>query len=145
MTVGLTFNGCAASSISDLLTLAVKTSVGGTACSYLPWPDVLPPLAMPSLYSLTPPFILRQRQPHTATGSVNPRTPLRVGIHLHRLPWLHVVPFLGLVVIHRLDALDAAWSTNDNHRKRTLGGEVDSWTHQLHLGTQGSASLLLVK
>ena len=29
---------------------------------------------------------------------------------LSRLPQLHVIPFLGLTVIHRLGALGAAWS-----------------------------------
>ena len=40
------------------------------------WPRV-------SLYSPTPPVILRRRQPHAAAEPVNPRTPLRVGIHCH--------------------------------------------------------------
>ena len=44
-------------------------------------PLLLPPLARPSLHSPTPPVLLRRRQPHTAAEPVNPRTPLRVGIH----------------------------------------------------------------
>ena len=54
------------------------------------------------------------------------------GHPLPRLPWLRVVPFLGLVVIHRLGSLGAAWSmwsTNDFHRKSTVHGEADSWVH----------------
>ena len=102
-------------------------------------PILLPPLARPSLHSPTPPVILRRRQPHTAAKPVNPRSPLRVGFHCH------VVPFLGLVVIHRLGALGAAWSmwsTNDFHRKSTVCGEADSWVHDR---TQGNASLVRAK
>ena len=54
------------------------------------------------------------------------------GRPLPRLPRLRVVPFLGLVVVHRRGALGAAWSmwsTNDFHRKSTVRGEVDSWVH----------------
>ena len=49
-------------------------------------PLLLPPLARPSLYSPTPPVILGRRQPHTAAEPVNPRTPLRVGIHCRVFP-----------------------------------------------------------
>ena len=49
-------------------------------------PLLLPPLARPSLYSLTPPVILLQRQPHTIAEPVNPHTPLRVGIHCRVFP-----------------------------------------------------------
>ena len=51
---------------------------------------------------------------------------------LPRLPWLCVVPFLGLSVAHRPGALGAAWSTwsrDDFHRKSTVRGEADSWDH----------------
>ena len=54
------------------------------------------------------------------------------GHPLPRLPRLHVVPFLGLAVIHRRGALGAAWSTwstTDFHRKSTVRGEADSWVH----------------
>src|SRR6266496_383652 len=91
VTVRCPSNGCSASSTSGLLAPAAQTSAGRAACSCLPWPAVLPrrphrplllpPLARPSLYSLTPLVILRRRQPHTAAEPVNPRTPLRVGIH----------------------------------------------------------------
>ena len=73
-----------------------QSSAGGTAYSRLLWPDVLPrrpqrplllpPLARASLYSPTPPVILRRRQPHTAAGRVNPHTPLWVGIHCRVFP-----------------------------------------------------------
>ena len=60
-----------ASSVSDLPAPAAQTSAGGTACSRLSWPVVLPgrphgptilaSLACLSLYSPTPPVILRRR------------------------------------------------------------------------------------
>ena len=46
VTVGCPSNGCCASSISDLPAPAAQTSADGTACYCLPWPAVLPPLAM---------------------------------------------------------------------------------------------------
>ena len=49
-------------------------------------PILLPPLARPSLHSPTPPVILRRRQPQTAAEPVNPRAPLRVGIHCRVFP-----------------------------------------------------------
>lgn len=70
------------------------------------------------------------------------------GHPLSRLPWLRVIPILGLSIVHLLGALDVAWSTwsmDGSHWKRTVRGEADSWTHQLHLRTQGSASLLCAK
>ena len=67
------------------------------------------------------------------------------GKQLPSIPWLRVVPFLGLVVVHRPGALGVAWSTwsmNDIHRKWTVRGEADSWVHGR---TQGNASLLRAK
>ena len=83
--------------------------------------------------------------PAMADELVNPHTPLRVGNKLSSLPWLRVVPFLGLAVVHRPGALGAAWSTwsmNEIHRKWTVRGEADSWVHGR---TQGNASLLRAK
>ena len=53
------------------------------------------------------------------------------GHPLSCLPWLRVIPFLGLAVIHRLGALGAAWSkwSMTFHRKSTVHGEADSWVH----------------
>ena len=89
-------NGRSASSTSGLLAPAAETSAGRASCSCLPWPAamqrrphrplLLQLLANPSLYSPTPPVILRRRQPHTAAEPVNPRTPLRVGIHCRVFP-----------------------------------------------------------
>ena len=67
------------------------------------------------------------------------------GKQLPSLPWLRVIPFLGLTIVHRPGALGAAWSTwsmNDIHRKWTVRGEADSWVHGR---TQGNASLLRAK
>ena len=69
--------------------------------------------------------------PATADEPVNPYTPPR-GKQLPSIPWLRVVPFLGLAVVHCPGALGAAWSTwlmNDIHRKWTVHGEADSWVH----------------
>ena len=66
-----------------------------------------------------------------ADEPVNPRTPPREK-QLPRIPWLRVVPFLGLAVVHRPSALGAGWSMwsmNDTHRKWTVSGEADSWVH----------------
>jgi hypothetical protein len=62
-TVRCQSNDPRASSISDILAPAAKSSAGGAACSRLPWPAVLPrrphhplllpSLARPSLYSPT--------------------------------------------------------------------------------------------
>ena len=96
VTIGCQSNGRRVSSIYDFLAKAAKSSAGRTAYSRLPWPAVLPrrpqrpllipPLARASLYSPTPPVILRRRQPHTAAEPVNPRTPLRVGFHRRVFP-----------------------------------------------------------
>ena len=106
-------------------------------------PTVLPSLAQPSLYSPTPVVILRQRQTNKKT-LVQSYSPPR-GKQLPSLPWLRVVPFIGLAVVHRPGALGAAWSTwsmNDIHRKWTVRGEADSWVHGR---TQENASLLRAK
>ena len=82
--------------------------------------------------------------PATVDEPVNPRTPLR-GKQLPSIPWLRVVPFLGLAVVHYPGALGTAWSTwsmNDIHRKSTVRGDADSWVHGR---TQGNASLLRAK
>ena len=67
------------------------------------------------------------------------------GKQLSSLPWPHVVPFLGLAVIHRPGTLSAPWSTwsmNNIHWMWTLCGEADS---RVHSRTQGNASLLHTK
>ena len=54
------------------------------------------------------------------------------GHPLSCLPWLRVVPFLGLAVVHRPGALGVAWSmwsTTEFHRKNTVRGEAGSWVH----------------
>ena len=54
------------------------------------------------------------------------------GHPLPRLPRLRVVPFLGLVVVHRPGALGTVWSTwsrNGFHHTWTVRGEANSWVH----------------
>ena len=54
------------------------------------------------------------------------------GHPLPGLPRLRVIPFLGLIVVHRLSSFGAAWSMwsrNDFHRKSTICGEANSWVH----------------
>ena len=136
MTVRCPSNSRRASSTSGLLAPAAQSSAGRAACSYLPWPAVLPrrphrplllpPLVRPSLHSPTPPVIL-QRQQRNRTSEPSYSSPR---VHpLSRLPRLRVVPFLGLAVVHRPGALGTAWSRNDFHQKSTVRGEADSWVH----------------
>src|SRR5215216_2656548 len=51
VTVRCPSNGRRPSSTSGLLARAGQTSAGHATCSFLPCPAVLPPLAMPSLYT----------------------------------------------------------------------------------------------
>ena len=67
-------------------------------------PILLPPLARSSLHSPTPPVILWRRQPHTAASPLNPRTPLRVGIHCRIFPG-SASSLLGHAVVHHPGAL----------------------------------------
>ena len=141
MTVRCPSNSRSASSTSGLLAPAAQSSAGRAACSYLPWPDVLPRRphrphttptagqAIPPLHSPTPPVILRRWQ-RSRTSEPSYSSPC--GHPLKRLPRLRAVPFLGLAVVHHRGALRAAWSTwsrNDFHRKSTVRGEADSWVH----------------
>ena len=150
MTVGCPSNGCRASSISALPAPAAQTSAGGTACSLLPAAgcaavQASPPHRTP-IAGLAIPLLTHTcyYSPATADEPVNPRTPPR-GKQLPSIPWLRVVPFLGLAVVHRPGALGAAWSTwstTDMHLKWTVRGEADSWVHG---HTHGNASLLRTK
>ena len=141
MTVRCPSNGRSASSTSGLLGPAAQSSAGLAACSYLPWPAMLPQRphrphttptagqAIPSLHSPTPPVILRRRQRSRTSEPLysSPR-----GHPLPRLPQLRIVPFLGITVVHRCGAVGTAWSMwsmNEFHRKNTVHGEADSWVH----------------
>ena len=142
MTVRCPSNGHSASSTSGLLAPAAQSSAGPIACSYISWsavtprrphrPLLLPPLAQGfPLLTHTPCYsaaTVASRRSRTSEPSYSsPR-----GHPLTHLPRLHVVPFLGLAVIHRLGALSAAWSmwsTTDFYRKSTVRGEADSWVH----------------
>ena len=139
VTVGLlTSNGHPASSTSDFLARAVQT----TACSCLPWSDVLPrrphrPHTTPTAGQTIPPLIHTPCYSAATASSHRSRTSEPSyssprGFPLLRLPRLRVVPFLGLAVVHRPGALAAAWSTwstADFHRKSTIRGEADRWVH----------------
>ena len=129
---------------------AAQTSADGTACSLLPAAGSA--AAQASLPHRTPiaglaiPLLTHTccYYPRTAEEPVNPCTPPR-GKQLPSLPWLRVIPFLGLAVVHRPGALGTAWSTwsmNDIHRKWTVRGEADSWVHGRR---QRNASLLHAK
>ena len=139
--VGFESNGRAASSIAALLAPAAQTSIVETACSCLQWPVVLPlrphrplllpPLARPSLYAPgthTPCYSAVTAASHRSRTS-EPSYSSTHGHPLPRLPWLRVVPFLGLAVVHRPGALGAVWSTwsrNDFHQTWIVCGEADS-------------------
>ena len=149
-TVRCQSNGNRASSVSDLPTLAAQTSSGGTACSRLPWPAVLPHRPhRPTLlhcwsgHSSTHPHLLLFSGDGSRTSQPSCSPPC--GEPLPCLPRLRDVPSPGLAGVHRPGALGAAWSTwstTDMHLKWTVRGEADSWVHGL---TQGNASLLRAK
>ena len=151
MTVGWPSNGRRASSISALPAPAAQTSAGGTACSPPPRGRLCcragltaPPYShrWPSHPSTHPHLLLFSGEGRqTSKPSYSPPR----GKQLPSIPWLRVVPFLGLAVVHRPGALGMAWLTwsmNDIHRKWTVRGEADSWVHG---HTQGNASLLRAK
>ena len=135
-------NGRSASSTSGLLTPAAQSSAGRAACSCLPWPAVLsrrphrphttpttgqaiPPLTHTPCYSAATAASHRSRTSEPSYSS--PR-----GLPLPHLPRLRVVPFLGLVVVHRPGALGTAWSTwsrNEFHWTWNVCGEADRWVH----------------
>ena len=87
--------------------------------------------------------VFRGRQCCRAPEPVKFPTPLRLRLHLPRLPHLWVVLVWGLAVVHRLTTLGAAWSTNEIHRKRTICESLTAGTHEVHGRTQGK--FLLIK
>ena len=105
VTVGCPSNGRRASSISALPAPAAQTGVGGTACSLLPAVGCAAVQASPSHHTpiagLAIPLLTHTCCDSlvTADQPVNPRTPPR-GKQLPSLPYLRVVPFLGLAVVH---------------------------------------------
>ena len=129
-------NGRSASSTSGLLAPAAQSSAGHVVCSCLPRPAMmlrrphrpvlLPPLVRPSLYSPTPLLFCGDGSRTSEPSYSSPRR-----LPLPRLPWLRVVPFLGLAIVHYLGALGAAWSMwlMTFHWKSTVHGEADSWVH----------------
>ena len=142
MTVRCPSNGCSASSTSGLLAPASQSSAGRAACSCLPWPAMLPrrphrPHTTPTAGQAIPPlthspcYSVAMAASHRSRTS-EPSYSSPCGLPLLRLPRLHVVPFLGLAVVHLPGALGAAWSTwsrNGFQWTRTVRGEADSWVH----------------
>ena len=129
--IGFESNNPAASSIAALLAPAATKSAGETACSCLQWPVVLPLRPHRPYYSHRWPGPAAMAASHRSRTS-EPSYSSPRGHPLPRLPRLHVVPFLGLAVIHRPGAVGAAWSmwlTTDFHRKITIRAEADSWVH----------------
>ena len=142
VTVRFPSNGRSASSTSGLLGPAAQSSVGRAACSYLPWPAVLPrrphrPHTTPTAGQAIPPLTHTPCYSAAMTASHRSRTSEPSyssprGLPLLRLPRLRVVSFLGVAVVHRPGALGVAWSTwstTDFHRKSIVCGEADSWVH----------------
>ena len=142
MTVRCPSNGRSASSTSGLLAPAAQSSAGRAACSCLPWPAVLPrrphrPHTTPTTGQAIPPLThfpnysaATAASHHSRTSEPSYSSPR--GLPLPRLPQIHVVPFLGLGVVHRPGALGVAWSTwsrNCFHRTWTVRGEANSWVH----------------
>ena len=140
MTVRCPSNGRSASSTSGLLAPAAQSSTGRAACSCLPWPAAMRWRPHRPYYSHRWPGH-PSTHPHPllfcGDGSLTPQRTSEPsystrGHTLPRLPRLHVVPFLGLAVVHRPGALGAAWSTwstTDMHLKWTVRGEPDRWVH----------------
>ena len=131
VTVRCSSNGCSASSTSGLLAPAAQTSAGRALCSCLPWPAAMRRRPHRPYYSHRWPGPAATAASHRSRTS-EPSYSSPRGHPLPHLPWLRVVPFLGLVVVHRRGALGTAWSTwsrNDFHRTWTVRGEADSWVH----------------
>ena len=135
-------NGRHASSTSALLAPAAQSSAGRATCSCLPWPAVLPrrphrPHTTPTTGQAIPPLTHTPCYSAATVASHRSRTSepsysSSRGHPLPRLPWLRIVLFIGLAVVHRLGSLGAVWSmwsTTDFHRKSTIRGEADSWVH----------------
>ena len=169
VTVRCPSNGHSASSTSSLLAPAAQSRAGRVSCSCLSWPAVMPrrphlPLLLPPLaqgiplLTHTPCYsaaTVASRRSRTSEPSYSsPR-----GHPLPHLPWLRVVPFLGLAVVHPL-VLSArrgrrGQGTTSIGRGLYVGRAsvfrektfppLTGRTHQLYLRTQGSASLLRTK
>ena len=138
VTVSCPSNGHSAFSTSGLLAPAAQSTAGRVSCSCLPWPVVLPrsphrPHTTPTTSQAIPP--LTHTPCYSAATAASHRS--RTNQSSYSSPRGHPLRvFPGFAsspskprVIHRLGALDSAWSTssrNDFHRKRTVRGEADS-------------------
>ena len=121
---------------------AAQSSASRAAYSCLPWPAMLPrrphrthttPTAGQAIPPLTqtPCYSAATATSHCSRTS-EPSYSSPRGLPLLHLPRLRIVSFLGLSVVHRPGALNAAWSmwsTTDFHQKSTVRGEAYSWVH----------------
>ena len=108
-----------------------------------------PPNPAPADRLLPPPVagcaVAQASQPPT-TPTAGQAIPLLT--HIPPLLWLsrlRVIPFLGLVVIHRAGVLGTAWSTwstNESHRKMTVCERLIVETHHAHGRMHATASFL---
>ena len=137
MTVRCPSNGRSASSTSGLLAPAAKTSAGRASRGRLRCGEGLTAPTTPTagqaipLLTHIPCYSAATAASHHSRTSEPSYSSTR-GHPLPRLPRLRIIPFLGLAVVHRPDALGAAWSTwsrNGFHRTWTVHGEADSWVH----------------
>ena len=99
---------------------------------------LLPPVAGCAAAEASPPptiptvgQALQRRQPHTTAEPVNPRTPLRVGIHCRVFPGSasspsYASPSSTAVV---LSAQRGQCGQRPTSIGITVGGEADSWVH----------------
>ena len=109
MTVRCPSNGLSASSTSGLLAPAAQSSAGCAACSCLSWMAVLPrrphhPITTPTAGQAIPPLTHTPCYSTVTAASHRSRTSEPSyssprGLPLLRLPWLRIIPFLGLVIV----------------------------------------------
>ena len=112
--VGCQSNRCRVSSISDLLAPAAKSSAGGTACSRLPWPAVLPCRPHRPYYSHRWPGH-PSTHPHPSTAMASPPPGHSLPGSRHRPPrWCSRHGVVNVV-------------NKRQYRKRDVHGEADSW------------------
>src|SRR5215216_2230438 len=102
VTVRCPSNGRRASSTSGLLAPAAQTSTGHAAYSCLPCPAVCHCWPChPSILTHTSCYSPATAASHRSRSSQPTYSPSR-GHPLPCLPRLHVIPFLGLAIVHRL-------------------------------------------
>ena len=133
-------NGRSASSTSGLLAPASQTSAGRASCSCLPWPAVLPRRPHRPYYSHrwpghpsthhTPCYSAATAASHHSEP-VNPRTPLRMGIHCRVFPGSASSPSWPRRRPPPWCSRRgwSTWSRNDFRKTWTVREEADNWVH----------------